>query len=644
MKIFLRSFLIVCIISVINSNFIHAQSFDWVKGISSSVGSVAGGSVTVDVAGNSYVTGNFYGTTTFGSLQLTSFGNSDIFVAKYDPAGTCLWVKQAGSSDADAGYSISLDLNGNIYVTGYFSGTAAFGSIQLTSVAGYDVFIAKYDAAGNCIWAKSAGSIYNDWGYTIAVDASGNSYLTGRFNGSITFGTINLTGFGSWYIFIAKYDTKGNCIWAQVAGGAGTDEGYGLALDAKGRSYITGRFSGNATFGTFLLSSYGGYDIFTAKYDTNGICLWAKKAGSINADRGMNISVDANENSYVTGWFKGTVTFDTIQLPGIGNNDIFVAKYDTYGNCIWAKQMGGINDDAGNAISVDQFGNSFTTGLFQGPGTFGTYQLSGFKNQDVFITHYDSKGNCIWAQQAGGLVNDYGNGITTDASGNCFVTGVFQDSATFGTIKLYGGGAFISKMINAPVPVEFGSFTYDNLSNGVKLKWITVTETNNSHFEIERRKYNSDWTKIGEKSGAGNSTSPRDYSFSDLVLRGNGIYYYRLRQVDYNGKSKYSKEIQVRYNLIPDKYALENNYPNPFNPSTLIRYSLPSESSVKLKVYNSMGQIVKELVSELQSEGIHEVNFDASALSSGIYYYSFEANSADGNQSYRSAKKMVFMK
>lgn len=199
--------------------------------------------------------------------------------------------------------------------------------------------------------------------------------------------------------------------------------------------------------------------------------------------------------------------------------------------------------------------------------------------------------------------------------------------------------------ISLTLPVELSSFTYKTVGNGVKLEWETKTEINNNHFEIERRDVSPYWTKIGEVKGAGNSNSPKQYFFLDNQLPTNGKYYYHLKQIDNDGQLKYSDEIAVDVKFVPAIYTLGNNFPNPFNPSTVIRYSIPVESNVKLSVYNSLGQVVvKELTTGIKPAGTYDINFNAYSLKSGIYYYTLHANSTDGKHNFTATKKMVYLK
>jgi endonuclease I len=203
----------------------------------------------------------------------------------------------------------------------------------------------------------------------------------------------------------------------------------------------------------------------------------------------------------------------------------------------------------------------------------------------------------------------------------------------------------ISFTTDAVLPVELSSFTGKIADREVKLQWQTSTELNNNRFELERRYENRNWILISIMNGAGTSNSPKQYFYLDKEIQLNGKYYYRLKQVDNNGEFKYLNEIEVNVNFIPAVYILENNFPNPFNPNTVIRYTLPFESNVRLSVYNSLGQVViNELSSGLKSAGTYDINFNAYSLTSGIYYYTIQANSTNGNHSFTSTKKMILMK
>jgi peptidoglycan/xylan/chitin deacetylase (PgdA/CDA1 family) len=210
-----------------------------------------------------------------------------------------------------------------------------------------------------------------------------------------------------------------------------------------------------------------------------------------------------------------------------------------------------------------------------------------------------------------------------------------------------GGILILNKtdpVLQPPLPIELTSFTAAIINKSIHLNWKTATEINNNRFDIERMIEDKSWQNIGSLPGAGNSNSPKTYSFIDNSPLSKGKYCYRLKQTDNDGHYKYSSIIEVEVTFAPSYYSLEQNYPNPFNPSTRIKYSIPFESNVSLIIFNSLGEAVKELTNEMQVAGTYEVNFNRSGLSSGVYFYSIEAISRDGSQSFRETKKMILMK
>ncbi|MFH1197853.1 MAG: T9SS type A sorting domain-containing protein, partial [bacterium] len=185
--------------------------------------------------------------------------------------------------------------------------------------------------------------------------------------------------------------------------------------------------------------------------------------------------------------------------------------------------------------------------------------------------------------------------------------------------------------------VELSSFSADVIDRKVKLEWLTSTEVDNYGFEIERKSGNKDWNKIGFIKGHGSSNSTKEYSFTDKSINGGGKFQYRLKQIDTDGSYSYSETVEVT--VLPNQFMLSQNYPNPFNPSTVISFQLPVISNVKLKVYNILGNEVTTLVNEQKEAGYYEIEFNASQLPSGVYFYALRAGDKFG-----STKKMLHVK
>lgn len=351
-----------------------------------------GRDLVVDASGNSYVTGRFEGSASFGSTSLSSNGIYDVFVAKIDPSGNPVWAVSAGGSNSDLAYGISVDPAGNSYITGYFVGTATFGTTTLTSNGSADIFVAKIDPSGQILWAKNFGGSGWDMGEDTYFDANGNSYITGKFSGSVSFGSTTLNGGGG---FAVKLDPLGQAVWAVKVGASGTD----ISLDASNNSYVTGYFGGTSSFGDpanpdTTLTSNGEDDIFVAKVDPSGQLLWAMQAGNTQDDRGYGITLDVAGNSYITGYFEGTVSFGSTTLTSLGGYEIFVLKIDPNGIISWAVNAGSDVDDSGYGITLDNSGQVFLTGYFNAPYTpypayFGNIAINGFDRDDIFVWSLD---------------------------------------------------------------------------------------------------------------------------------------------------------------------------------------------------------------------------------------------------------------
>jgi len=338
--------------------------------------------IAADIDGNTIVAGMFYGET----LAKTSSGESDIMVAKLSPDGTIVWVTRFGGIYADEAFDVAVDIQGDIYVTGY--------RFYLSQV--WNVFIAKLNGAdGSLVWEKNEGGDSEDRGYGIAVDASGNVVVTGYFYATATLAGTSLTSYGDKDIFITRYGADdGTPGWAKKAGGAGNDRGYAVSTDASGNVFVTGIYSETATFETIQHQSAGGTDIFLAKYDASGNLLFAVTAGGPGDDAGWGIHSDVSGNTVITGEFSGAATFGSIQLQSAGNTDIFIAAYDADGNCLSAYGAGGTGSDAGRGVATVD-GKMTATGFFQGISTFGDLNLGTHAANDMFFTSIGEPALCI---------------------------------------------------------------------------------------------------------------------------------------------------------------------------------------------------------------------------------------------------------
>ncbi len=411
---------------------------------------------------------------------------------------TYVWAKKTGAGLQDYGNSIAVDGSGNHYTTGAFSNInvdfdPGTGVAPLSSKGSEDIFIAKYDASGNYLWAKSIGDNLSEVGNEIYLDAAGNIYLTGYFSDTVDFdpgvGVSKVISNGASDVFLAKYDNNGNYQWAIGLGGTQSDAGYSIATDNAGNVYVTGAFAGtNVDFdpgiGSAPLTSISnGEDVFFAKYDAGGNYVWAKSIGSNNIDRGYGLAIDDLGNVYLAGTFySSNVDFDpgagVAGLTSNGLEDAFLAKYTTNGTYVWAQNLGGTQSDQAFTIGLDPLANVYVGGFFSSANTdfdpgSGASTLSSLGGGDIFYARYDSSGAYIWARQIGSAGTEHCEDLDVDSLGHVYITGYFNGTNV--DFDPGSGSALLSS--NASSDICFGH--YDN--NGDYVWAAKIGGTGNDH-------------------------------------------------------------------------------------------------------------------------------------------------------------------
>jgi hypothetical protein len=330
------------------------------------------------------------------------------------------WLRKAGGTNIDIGMAIATDAAGNSYVAGMFAGTAVFGSTVMAAYGGTDVFIARINANGVWQWTRQAGGYYDDCGTGIVLDSSGNLYVTGYFAGGSYFGATTLPGLGGNDIFACKLDSSGNWLWAKQTGSAGNDSGQAIALDSSSNVFVTGQYNGS------LISVF--------KLNSAGTPLTANASLGTGNGTGRGITVDYYGSVFITGYLSGSLTFGTIPFTSFGGKDIFVAKLTNNLVWDWVRQAGGTGDDEGNSIGVDSYGNTYSTGGFNGTAQFGTLSLTA-RDSDVYVAKLDNAGNLGWVAQGGGALLDEAIGLAVDED-RVYITGVYWDDCIFGSTVL----------------------------------------------------------------------------------------------------------------------------------------------------------------------------------------------------------------
>ncbi|HOZ74964.1 MAG TPA: SBBP repeat-containing protein [Flavobacterium sp.] len=448
-------FRLLAVVLFFTSATIQSQSLNWVKPINGN-GNTFAQNIAVDAQGNSYILGEFTGSIDLdpsaGEYTLTALGEYDLYVAKFDTDGNFAWARHYGSTGSEATRYITVDVAGNIYATGQFSGTIDFdpgaGNASYTNIGFGDIFVVKLNSNGDLIWAKQIGGPGADWCEAINIDTSGMVFLTGFFRGTVDFNpgseNYSLTAFGD-DAFICKLDQNGEFLWAKHFGGASSVSVIlrDSKLDAAGNICVAGYFLGTADFDpsavVFNLTTIANTDIFVAKYDTNGNFFWARQQGGQLNESVSTIAIDSDNNIYTTGYFSGAVDFDPgnaiMSLSSIGNDDAFICKLDANGDLVWAKRLGGTLQDFARDLKIDATGNLYVSGYFQQTADFelgtGTYELTAAGLKDGFILQLSADADLLSVYTLGGLGNDSISSFDIDALGSLYGCGYFSQTVDF---------------------------------------------------------------------------------------------------------------------------------------------------------------------------------------------------------------------
>jgi hypothetical protein len=352
-------------------------------------------SIAVDPSGNVFIAG-YTGGSLFGTLS----GSYDAFMAKYNGEGTREWAKQVGGGSVNAGWGITTDSSGNVYFPGSISGSV-FGS----SAGGVDIFLVKYDDAGNTLWYQKDGTAQTDNNTCpVALDSSGNIYFAGATNGSFA-----ATNAGTFDALLIKYDNAGNILWSRQKGTSGIDAIRTVIVNTSDNVYVCGETSGSLYGGTYR----GDYDAFLAKYDGQGNLLWSQQIGTSGTDYGYSIASDSSDNVYICG-----ATAGSLYGTNAGSSDVFLAKYDGQGNLLWSQQIGTSGADYGYSVAADDSDNVHICGYTSG-SLYGTNSGS----SDIFLAEFNSSGTLLWSKQFGTTAADVGRGMAVDSDGNIYCTG-----------------------------------------------------------------------------------------------------------------------------------------------------------------------------------------------------------------------------
>ncbi|MDI1481752.1 SBBP repeat-containing protein [Polyangium sp. y55x31] len=353
-------------------------------------------SAAIDVAGNVVIAGAFQGALDLAGTSLNANGVADVFVAKFDPDGNALWVKQFGDGDIQIATDVAVDDEGNIIVVGYAKGGIDFGKGVVTPVSDQDLFVAKFDPGGTNIWALRPGRAA-DLDYrnpTIAVThvGDGKVAVTGASEGLLAFPPLALTAKGQGDAFLVLIDADGEAVWGESYGAMGTRQrGYSVAASKTGEIVMTGDMAGTVSFGGADLESRGGADMFVALYDPAGKHRWSRRFGGAATQSGRGVAIDDDGNVLVTGLYAGALEFfgeNAFVNVDVADSawDGFATKFDPKGQVVWAVSLSGPQQQVPASIAALSDGSAVVSGWYETellPS--GSQALPGTGDADGFI-------------------------------------------------------------------------------------------------------------------------------------------------------------------------------------------------------------------------------------------------------------------
>lgn len=491
-----------CLLFCLNLFSAQAQYVDWSRQFTGT-GDASPTESTRDAQGNYYFCGNFMGVFDAdpgpGVSSLNAGGSFDIYFLKLDPQFNFLWVKHITSNQPESANVIKIDQQGNILVAGTFNGTVDFDPgpdvHNLVEVGNglQNGFLAKYSPNGDYIYAyRISGNLTSDI-KNLEIDAASNVYIAGAFNGKMDVdpGPDSTFLISKPFVnesFVCKYNVAGNLCWAKQFTGGTTQEIRFMAMDTETGLYFIGDFTGKTDFNpgsdSVFLPNAGAKDIFVFHLDSAGQFGWAKSFGSKKSDFGTSLRFRAPNRLVTSGYFTDTIDFD----PGPGNNfriskgniDGYVMEMTTEGNIAWLQTVGGTGGDYIQDINIDNTGNVYASGLFNGgaidfepgPGNSSFTPVG----SDGFMTKWSATGSFLSVFVLTGLGNQFCNGMYFDNQNNPILYGLFENTLSLnpnpGTFSLVSTGKtdmFIMHIVQNPVAVlptkTTGGFTvYPNPS------------------------------------------------------------------------------------------------------------------------------------------------------------------------------------
>ncbi|MBI4703849.1 MAG: hypothetical protein HY744_22290 [Deltaproteobacteria bacterium] len=398
----------------------------------------------VDSGGNAVVAGYFYESLDLGELSLTSAGNDDPFVVKLGADGGYRWSRSYGDGAEQHATAVAVDGSDNVVLAGSFDGSVDFGGGALPNEGSPDIFLVKLDPNGEHLWSQRfGGADSHQYAFDVAVDPLGNIVLVGELQGSVDFGGGALASEGTYDVFVARFTAAGKHQWSRRYGDLGHQTGRAVAFDGSHNVVVAGYFTGSIDLGDGPLVAQGALGGFAAKLDPNGDALWsaAFAGGSVYPKA---VAVDGTGGVVVDGYFFDRAELGGEPLAAAGEKDkqAFVAKLDSAGQHLWSRGFGDGTEQHAAGVAVDSTGAVLLAGGFDGTVSFGGPALANAGARDIFAAKLGPEAEHVWSRRFGDLYEQAATGVATDGDANVFVAGYFGGAIDFGAEKLTSAGGF----------------------------------------------------------------------------------------------------------------------------------------------------------------------------------------------------------
>jgi FlgD Ig-like domain len=650
----------------------------------------SGGVITAmgaDSGNNIYITGLFSGSVDFGAGPVASLGSTDIFLAKFNSTGVLQWSKRFGDAASDAGLALAIDIANNVIIGGRFAGTTDFGAGGLTTAGGSDAFIAKFTGAGAHVWSERFGDVSSQQVDALA-SINNDVYATGSYFGTINLGGSDLTSLGLTDIFLARLNSSGVHQWSKRFGDASSQSAVDIDVDATS-VYLLANIQGSVNFGGSILVSAGSQDIAIARFTNAGVHMWSERFGDSDVQTGTALDVFGS-SLVVTGYFESSINFGHPLWAGSSFSDGFVARLlSTDGAETWSQHFGfSFNSDYGLDVVTDgaatYLGGRFDKDIDLGyNGTL----FSPDHTSEAYLAKFASLPAEPTLRQILDVPNDQGGRVRIRIDGSAYdalttplpirnyevylredpLNAVARGAAAFGETWVLAGGVpahaqptyltialteqdstlatgmhisvFKARATTDDPSLYFDSlpvsgYSWDNLAPAIPLNFVIHDAELSWHASGDA---DIAYYSVYGSAGAFNATAELiDYTTTtrmDVSRRSFAHYYVTATDHSGNEGKPASLDASRAGTNAPPRTLSVSAYPNPFNPSTTIRYTLPASGRARIDVFDASGARVRALVNREQPAGVFTAHWDGRddagrRAASGIYFARIEHNGA----------------